>query len=121
VKVIDGVNRIKRLSNSAQVIAGNVATADATKALIDAGADAIKVGIGPGSICILKEKSFSKKSRSQFGVPLMARIFSLNTAWASRSIFSSQSGISANSRGGNTHGTSHHGSSRASIPLRSPE
>jgi IMP dehydrogenase len=50
-KVIDAVNRIKRLSNSAQLIAGNVATADATKALIDAGADAIKVGIGPGSIC----------------------------------------------------------------------
>lgn len=50
-KVIDAVARIKRQSNSAQVIAGNVATADATKALIDAGADAVKVGIGPGSIC----------------------------------------------------------------------
>jgi IMP dehydrogenase len=50
-KVIDAVSRIKRKSNSVQVIAGNVATADATKALIDAGADAIKVGIGPGSIC----------------------------------------------------------------------
>ncbi|MGI9463360.1 MAG: IMP dehydrogenase, partial [Aestuariivirgaceae bacterium] len=49
--VLDQVSRIKRLSNSVQVIAGNVATADATKALIDAGADAIKVGIGPGSIC----------------------------------------------------------------------
>ena len=50
-KVIEAVARIKKLSNSVQVIAGNVATADATKALIDAGADAIKVGIGPGSIC----------------------------------------------------------------------
>ena len=45
------VERIKRLSNSIQVIAGNVATAEATKALIGAGADAVKVGIGPGSIC----------------------------------------------------------------------
>jgi IMP dehydrogenase len=45
------VERVKSLSNSVQVIAGNVATADAAKALVDAGADAIKVGIGPGSIC----------------------------------------------------------------------
>ena len=45
------VERIKKLSNSIQVVAGNVATAEATKALIGAGADAIKVGIGPGSIC----------------------------------------------------------------------
>jgi len=49
--VLDAVNRIKRLSNKVQVVAGNVATVDGTKALIDAGADAIKVGIGPGSIC----------------------------------------------------------------------
>ncbi|MBS1303753.1 IMP dehydrogenase [Loktanella sp. SALINAS62] len=45
------VERIKALSNQVQVVAGNVATADATKALIGAGADAVKVGIGPGSIC----------------------------------------------------------------------
>lgn len=50
-RVIEAVARIKRLSNSVQVIAGNVATPEATRALIDAGADAIKVGIGPGSIC----------------------------------------------------------------------
>jgi IMP dehydrogenase len=49
--VLDTVARIKRESNYAQVMAGNVATADGAKALIDAGADAIKVGIGPGSIC----------------------------------------------------------------------
>ena len=42
---------MKKLSNRVQVIAGNVATADGAKALIDAGADAVKVGIGPGSIC----------------------------------------------------------------------
>ncbi len=45
------VERVKRLSNEVQVLAGNVATAEATKALIGSGADAIKVGIGPGSIC----------------------------------------------------------------------
>jgi IMP dehydrogenase len=49
--VLDAVTRIKRLSNAVQVIAGNVATTEGTKALIDSGADAIKVGIGPGSIC----------------------------------------------------------------------
>ena len=45
------VERIKKMSNSIQIIAGNVATAEATRALIDAGADGVKVGIGPGSIC----------------------------------------------------------------------
>ena len=45
------VERIKKLSNAVQVMAGNVATAEATRALIGAGADAVKVGIGPGSIC----------------------------------------------------------------------
>ena len=50
-RVLEAVRRIKQRSNATQVIAGNVATAEATLALIEAGADAIKVGIGPGSIC----------------------------------------------------------------------
>ena len=50
-RVAEAVTRIKKMSNSAQVIAGNVATAEAARALIGAGADGIKVGIGPGSIC----------------------------------------------------------------------
>ncbi|HMO77219.1 MAG TPA: IMP dehydrogenase, partial [Sphingopyxis sp.] len=45
------VERIKTMSNRVQVLAGNVATGEATRALIDAGADGVKVGIGPGSIC----------------------------------------------------------------------
>lgn len=49
--VLSAVAEIRRLSNYTQLIAGNVATADGARALIDAGADAVKVGIGPGSIC----------------------------------------------------------------------
>ncbi len=49
--VLEAVTRMKKRSNAVQVVAGNVATAAGAKALIDAGADAIKVGIGPGSIC----------------------------------------------------------------------
>jgi IMP dehydrogenase len=49
--VIEAVDWIKRLSNAVQVVAGNIATREGAKALIDAGADAVKVGIGPGSIC----------------------------------------------------------------------
>ena len=49
--VVEAVRRAKTLSNEVQIIAGNVATGEATRALIDAGADAVKVGIGPGSIC----------------------------------------------------------------------
>ena len=51
VRVAEAVERVKRESNSTRIVAGNVATAEATKALIDAGADSVKIGIGPGSIC----------------------------------------------------------------------
>lgn len=50
-RVLTAVEKIKRLSNAVQVIAGNVATSEGAKALVEAGADAVKVGIGPGSIC----------------------------------------------------------------------
>ena len=49
--VISAISQIKKLSNRAQVVGGNIATADAARALIDAGADCVKVGIGPGTIC----------------------------------------------------------------------
>jgi IMP dehydrogenase len=49
--VLAAVERIKRLSNAVEVVAGNVATPEAAIALIEAGADAVKIGIGPGSIC----------------------------------------------------------------------
>ncbi|NMM46122.1 IMP dehydrogenase [Rhodospirillaceae bacterium KN72] len=49
--VLDQVGSVKKLSNYAQVIAGNIATAEGARALIDHGADAVKIGIGPGSIC----------------------------------------------------------------------
>jgi IMP dehydrogenase len=49
--VLNTVKRVRQLSNYTQIVAGNVATADGAQALIDAGADAVKVGIGPGSIC----------------------------------------------------------------------
>ena len=50
-RVLEAVARVKRSTNAVQIAAGNVATADGARALIDAGADAVKVGIGPGSIC----------------------------------------------------------------------
>ncbi len=49
--IIDALKRIKAAFPDLQVIAGNIATGDAARALIEAGADAVKVGIGPGSIC----------------------------------------------------------------------
>jgi len=50
-RVLDSVRRVRQLSNYTQIVAGNVATAEGARALIEAGADAVKVGIGPGSIC----------------------------------------------------------------------
>ena len=67
-RVAEAVTRIKRLSNAAQVIAGNVATAEAARALIGAGADGIKVGIGPGSIC-------TTRVVAGVGVPQLTAIF----------------------------------------------
>ena len=74
------VERIKAHSNSVQVIAGNVATGDAAKALADAGADAVKVGIGPGSICTTRivagvgvpQLSAIMAAASAAGVPVIA-------------------------------------------------
>ncbi len=82
-KVLDAVRRVKRISNRTQILAGNVATAEATRALIDAGADAVKVGIGPGSICTtrivagvgvpqLTAIMESVKAAADAGVPVIA-------------------------------------------------
>jgi len=67
--VLDAVVRAKKLSNSVRIIAGNVATADGTMALIDAGADGVKVGIGPGSIC-------TTRIVAGVGVPQLSAIMS---------------------------------------------
>jgi IMP dehydrogenase len=50
-RVLESVRRVRRLSNYTQIVAGTLATAEGARALVDAGADAVKVGIGPGSIC----------------------------------------------------------------------
>jgi IMP dehydrogenase len=68
-RVLDAVVRAKKLSNSVRIVAGNVATADGTRALVDAGADAIKVGIGPGSIC-------TTRIVAGVGVPQLSAIMS---------------------------------------------
>jgi len=66
-RVLDAVTRAKKLSNSVRIMAGNVATPDGARALIDAGADAVKVGIGPGSIC-------TTRIVAGVGVPQLAAI-----------------------------------------------
>ncbi|MBB4641981.1 IMP dehydrogenase [Rhizorhapis suberifaciens] len=81
--VPQAVERIKKISNSVQVIAGNVATAEATRALIDAGADGVKIGIGPGSICTTRVVAGvgvpqltaileSAEEAAKFGIPVIA-------------------------------------------------
>jgi len=67
VRVAEAVTAVKKQSNSTRIIAGNVATAEATRALIDAGADAVKVGIGPGSIC-------TTRMVAGVGVPQLAAV-----------------------------------------------
>ncbi len=68
-RVLEAVARAKKLSNSVRILAGNVATGDGTRALIDAGADAVKVGIGPGSIC-------TTRIVAGVGVPQLSAIMS---------------------------------------------
>ncbi|MGN6776881.1 IMP dehydrogenase [Rhizobium sp.] len=68
-RVLDAVTRVKKLSNSVRIMAGNVATYDGTRALIDAGADAVKGGFGPGSIC-------TTRIVAGVGVPQLAAIMS---------------------------------------------
>ena len=68
-RVLEAVTRAKKLSNSVRIMAGNVATSEGTRALIDAGADAVKVGIGPGSIC-------TTRIVAGVGVPQLAAIMS---------------------------------------------
>ena len=77
--VIDSVNKIKKKSNYVQLIAGNVATEEGAKALIDAGADAIKVGIGPGSIC-------TTRMVAGVGVPQLTAILNVVKVAQKRSI-----------------------------------
>jgi len=74
-KVLETVQAVRKLSNYTQVIAGNVATAEGARALIDAGADAVKVGIGPGSIC-------TTRMVAGVGVPQLTAV--LETAVACR-------------------------------------
>jgi IMP dehydrogenase len=73
------VERVKGLSNSVQVVAGNVATAEAARALADAGADAIKVGIGPGSIC-------TTRIVAGVGVPQLSAVMAASKAAAERGV-----------------------------------
>ena len=73
--VIDTVAEIKRTYPDAQLVAGNIATAEGAKALIDAGADAVKVGVGPGSIC-------TTRVVAGVGVPQMSAIFEVSEVTA---------------------------------------
>ena len=78
-RVLDQVTRIKKHSNYVQVVAGNVATRDGAMALIDAGADGVKVGIGPGSIC-------TTRIVAGVGVPQLTAIIEAAEACQERNI-----------------------------------
>jgi IMP dehydrogenase len=78
-EVSRAVERLKGASNRVQVVAGNVATAEAARALVDAGADAIKVGIGPGSIC-------TTRIVAGVGVPQLSAILAAASAAAERGV-----------------------------------
>lgn len=77
--VIRTVDKVRRISNKVQIIAGNVATGDGAEALIDAGADAIKIGIGPGSIC-------TTRIVAGVGVPQLTAIMETSEACEKRSV-----------------------------------
>jgi IMP dehydrogenase len=78
-KVLDQVRLARRLSNATQIVAGNIATAEAAKALIDAGVDAVKVGIGPGSIC-------TTRMIAGVGVPQLTAVMDAASACAQQGI-----------------------------------
>ncbi len=78
-RVLEVVERIKKASNYTQLLAGNVATAEGAKALIDAGADAVKVGIGPGSIC-------TTRVVAGVGVPQLTAIDAATSACAEQNV-----------------------------------
>jgi len=77
--VLRAIERIKRLSNSVQVVAGNIATPEGALALIDAGADAVKIGIGPGSIC-------TTRIVAGVGVPQLTAVMESSAACRARGV-----------------------------------
>ena len=79
--VAKAVERVKALSNEVQIVAGNIATGEAAKALIGAGADAVKVGIGPGSIC-------TTRMVAGVGVPQLTAIMDCAAAAQETPVFS---------------------------------
>jgi IMP dehydrogenase len=78
-RVIDALKRIRRLSNYTQIVAGNIATGEAAEALLEAGADAVKVGIGPGSIC-------TTRMVAGVGVPQLTAILDVVEACRKRDV-----------------------------------
>ncbi|WPB86883.1 IMP dehydrogenase [Sediminicoccus rosea] len=77
--VLAAIERIKRLSNTVQIIAGNVATPEGALALIEAGADAVKIGIGPGSIC-------TTRIVAGVGVPQLTAVMECSAAARERGV-----------------------------------